>query len=164
MPVARGIVGHADDRQRRNKRDYDDEPDQERLAEARHHFLRRVGPLGIAVLQDVAARGARFINRQRGSGTRLALEHMLQEQGIDRAGIKGYYTEKFTHLAAAAAIASGIADAGIGIEAAARRLKLDFIPLFVEDYYVLGKRKTVERADVEMIVALLKSDHFACSC
>ena len=69
--------------------------------------------------------------------------------------IKGYYTEEFTHLAVAAAIASGVADAGIGIEAAARRLKLDFIPLFVEDYYLLGKRETVERADVEAIVATL---------
>jgi molybdate transport repressor ModE-like protein len=133
------------------------------------HFVRRNqglivpagNPLGIAVLQDVVASSARFINRQRGSGTRLALEHMLQEQGIDRAEIKGYYTEEFTHLAVAAAIASGVADAGIGIEAAARKLKLDFIPLFVEDYYLLGKRETVERTDVETIVGVIKSDDFA---
>jgi putative molybdopterin biosynthesis protein len=133
------------------------------------HFVRRNqglivaagNPLGIAALRDVVASGARFINRQRGSGTRLALERMLQEQNIDHAEIKGYYTEEFTHLAVAAAIASGVADAGIGIEAAARRLKLNFIPLFVEDYYLLGKRETVERADVETIVALLKSDDFA---
>jgi putative molybdopterin biosynthesis protein len=133
------------------------------------HFVRRNqglivaagNPLGIAALQDVVASSARFINRQRGSGTRLALEHMLQEQAIDRAEIKGYYTEEFTHLAVAAAIASGVADAGIGIEAAARRLKLDFIPLFVEDYYLLGKRETVERTDVEAIVGVIKSDDFA---
>ena len=60
----------------------------------------------------------------------------------------------------AAAIASGVADAGIGIEAAARRVKLDFIPLFVEDYYLLGKRETVERADVETIMALMMSVTF----
>jgi len=118
-------------------------------------------PHGIAALQDVAGSSARFINRQRGSGTRLALELLLQEQGIDCAEIKGYYTEEFTHLAVAAAIASGVADAGIGIEAAARRLKLDFVPLFVEDYYLLGKRETVERADIETIVGLIKSDDFA---
>jgi len=118
-------------------------------------------PLGIASLEDVANRGARFINRQRGSGTRLALDRMMQERGIDRADIRGYYTEEFTHLAVAAAIASGVADAGIGIEAAARRLKLDFIPLFVEDYYLLGKRETVERSDVDAIVAILKSPDFA---
>jgi putative molybdopterin biosynthesis protein len=133
------------------------------------HFVRRNqglivaagNPLGIATLGDVATRGARFINRQRGSRTRLALERMLQEHGIDHGEIKGYYTEEFTHLAVAAAIASGVADVGVGIEAAARRLKLDFISLFVEDYYLLGERETVERVDVEAIVALLKSHDFA---
>ncbi len=132
------------------------------------HFVRRNqglivaagNPLGIATLKDVAATGARFINRQRGSGTRLSLERMLQDHGIDRADIKGYYTEEFTHLAVAAAIASGVADVGMGIEAAARRLKLDFIPLFVEDYYLLGKRETVERADVEAIATILRSPDF----
>jgi hypothetical protein len=53
--------------------------------------------------------------------------------------------QEFTHLAVAAAAASGVADGGIDIEVAARRLTLDFIPLFVEDYYLLGKRETVER-------------------
>jgi putative molybdopterin biosynthesis protein len=118
-------------------------------------------PLGIKTLKDIATTSASFINRQRGSGTHLAFERMLQEQGIDRAEIKGYYTEEFTHLAVAAAIASGVADVGIGIEAAARRLKLDFIPLFVEDYYLLGKRETIERDDIDSIVASLKSSGFA---
>jgi molybdate transport repressor ModE-like protein len=118
-------------------------------------------PLGINTIKDIAAKGARFINRQRGSGTRLAFEQMLQEQGIDHADIQGYYTEEFTHLAVAAAVASGVADVGIGIEAAARRLKLDFIPLFLEDYYLLGKRETIEREDIKEIVASLKSPRFA---
>lgn len=133
------------------------------------HFVRRHqglivsrgNPLGIRTLQDIAAKGARFINRQRGSGTHLALQRLLQEQGIEPNEINGYYTEEFTHLAVAAAIASGQADVGIGIEAAARRLKLDFIPLFVEDYYLLGKREIVERTDVESIVTSLKSQEFA---
>lgn len=133
------------------------------------HFVRRHqglmvsngNPLGIRTLKDIADTRARFINRQRGSGTHLALQRMLQEQGIEPNEINGYYTEEFTHLAVAAAIASGVADVGIGIEAAARRLKLDFIPLFVEDYYLLGKRETVERADVESIVTSLKSAEFA---
>lgn len=133
------------------------------------HFVRRNqglmvsagNPLGITTLKDVATTSARFINRQRGSGTHLALQRMMQEKGIEPAEIKGYYTEEFTHLAVAATIASGVADVGIGIEAAARRLKLDFIPLFVEDYYLLGKRETVERMDVEGIVSVLKSPDFA---
>lgn len=118
-------------------------------------------PLNIKTIEDIAAKGARFINRQRGSGTHLAFDQMLQDQGIDRGGINGYYTEEFTHLAVAAAIASGVADVGIGIEAAARRLKLDFIPLFIEDYYLLGKRETVERDDVAGIIGNLKSPQFA---
>ena len=133
------------------------------------HFVRRNqgllvasgNPLDIHTLKDIAAKGARFINRQRGSGTHLALQRLMQEQAIEPSEINGYYTEEFTHLAVAAAIASGVADVGIGIEAAARRLKLDFIPLFVEDYYLLGKRETFERADVEAIVASLKSEEFA---
>ncbi|MGB6538164.1 MAG: substrate-binding domain-containing protein [Xanthobacteraceae bacterium] len=132
------------------------------------HFVRRNqgllvpsgNPLGILTLKDIASTGACFINRQRGSGTRLAVDRMMQEHGIDPAQIKGYYSEEFTHLAVAAAIASGVADVGVAIEAAARRLKLDFIPLFIEDYYLLGKRETVERADVEAIVEVLKSDEF----
>jgi putative molybdopterin biosynthesis protein len=133
------------------------------------HFVRRNqgllvpsgNPLALHTLKDIATKGARFINRQRGSGTHLALQRLLQEQSIEPSEINGYYTEEFTHLAVAAAIASGVADVGIGIEAAARRLKLDFIPLFVEDYYLLGKRETFERADVEAIVANLKSEEFA---
>jgi putative molybdopterin biosynthesis protein len=125
------------------------------------HFVRRNqgllvlggNPLGIRILKDVATRGARFINRQRGSGTHLALQRLLQVQDIEPSEINGYYTEEFTHLAVAAAIASGVADVGIGIEAAARRLKLDFIPLFVEDYYLLGKRETFDRSDAEAIIA-----------
>jgi molybdate transport repressor ModE-like protein len=133
-----------------------------------HFVRRRLGlivaarnPLGIAALPDIVAKQARFINHQRGSGTHLAFDRMLLEAGIDRAEINGYYTEEFTHLAVAAAIASGVADVGIGIEAAARRLKLDFIPLFVEDYYLLGKRETIERADVAAIVSILQSADFA---
>jgi putative molybdopterin biosynthesis protein len=85
-------------------------------------------PLKIQSLADVVRTKARFINRQRGSGTHTALDYMLKEQRIDNCEISGYYTEEFTHLAVAAAVASGVADVGLGIEAAARKLKIDFIP------------------------------------
>jgi molybdate-binding protein len=61
----------------------------------------------------------------------------------------------------AAAIASGVADVGLGIEAAARRLKIDFIPQVSEDYYLLGKRETIDRSDVATIVSVLRSDSLA---
>jgi molybdate-binding protein len=66
---------------------------------------------------------------------------MLADAGIGKSEINGYYTEEFTDLAVAAAVAGGVADVGLGIEAAARRLKIDFIPLFSEEYYLLAKAR-----------------------
>jgi putative molybdopterin biosynthesis protein len=117
-------------------------------------------PLGIRNVADIAGTRARLINRQRGSGTRILLERMLAEAGIDKNQITGYYTEEFTHLAVAAAVAGGVADVCLGIEAAARRLKMDFIPLFREDYYLLAKNETIEREDIQDIVAVLRSENF----
>jgi len=132
------------------------------------HFVRRAqgliiapgNPLGIRSLTDVAKTKARFMNRQRGSGTHLAFDKMLQDSGIDRGDINGYYTEEFTHLAVAAAVAGGVADVGLGIEAAARKLKMDFVPLFSEDYYLLAKRETIEREDIGQIIAVLETEAF----
>lgn len=80
----------------------------------------------------------------------------------DRRSYKpgGYYTEEFTHLAVAAAVAGGVADASIGIEAAARKLKMHFMPLFSENCYLLAKRETAERSDARAIVSVLKSEDF----
>ena len=117
-------------------------------------------PLAITSLGDVARTKARFINRQRGSGTHLALDRLLADAGIDKSDITGYYTEEFTHLAVAAAVAGGVADVGLGIEAAARKLRMDFIPLFHEDYYLLAKRETIESEDVQNIVAVLRTETF----
>jgi molybdate transport repressor ModE-like protein len=117
-------------------------------------------PKGIQSLQDLVRTRARFINRQRGSGTRLAVERLLEEQGIDRGEIVGFYSEEFTHLAVAAAVASGMADVGVGIEAAARKLRLAFIPLFTEDYYLLAKKEMLEQKNVADLIAVLKSATF----
>ncbi len=132
------------------------------------HFVRRAqglivapgNPLGIRSLADVARTKARFINRQRGSGTYLALVRMLEENGIEKEDVVGFYSEEFTHLAVAAAVAGGVADAGLGIEAAARKLKMDFVPLFAEEYFLLGKREIIEREDVQALVAVLQSESF----
>jgi molybdate-binding protein len=117
-------------------------------------------PLGIRNLADIVGTKARLINRQRGSGTRIILEKLLADAGVDKHHITGYYTEEFTHLAVAAAVAGGLADVSLGIEAAARRLKLDFIPLFHEDYYLLAKRETIEREDMQDIVSVLRTENF----
>jgi len=91
-------------------------------------------PAGITGIQDLARKGLRFINRQRGAGTRLLLDHQLGQQGISPEEIEGYEREEFTHMAVAAAVASGSADTGLGIYAAAQALGLDFIPVAQERY------------------------------
>ncbi len=91
-------------------------------------------PLQLHSLADVAARGARLVNRQRGSGTRSLIDQLLAANGISPNSIDGYAHEEFTHDAVAATVAGGSADAGFGIQAAAARYDLDFVPLVDERY------------------------------
>lgn len=97
-------------------------------------IIARGNPLRLSSLADVAARGARLVNRQRGSMTRLLVDDLLAANGLDADGIDGYAHEEFTHDAVAATVAAGSADAGMGIAAAAARYDLDFIPLVAERY------------------------------
>ncbi|MGP1678269.1 MAG: substrate-binding domain-containing protein [Burkholderiales bacterium] len=93
-------------------------------------------PKGIHDLCDLTRKGVRLINRQRDSGSRIEFDELLSGAGIDPAAIDGYHSEEFTHLAVAATIAGGMADAGYGIRAAAAYYGLDFIPLLTERYYL----------------------------
>ena len=97
-------------------------------------FVRKGNPRAIRGLADLARPDVIFINRQRGAGTRVLLDFRLRQAGIDPTAIQGYDRQEFTHLAVAAAVASGAADCGLGILAAARALGLDFIPLDEEQY------------------------------
>lgn len=97
-------------------------------------LVRPGNPLGIHSLEDLARPDVRFMNRQRGAGTRVLLDYHLGRLGIDPATIQGYALEEYTHLAVAAAVSSGRADCGLGIAAAAQALGLDFLPLFQERY------------------------------
>ena len=89
-------------------------------------------PLEIKPAADL--RRCRYINRQRGAGTRLFLDYQLKKAGLDSSAINGYHHEAATHMAVAAAIQSGNADAGMGIASAAKALDLGFIPLGTEEY------------------------------
>lgn len=91
-------------------------------------------PKGIHGLDDLPRPGLRFVNRQRGAGTRVLFDYALRKAGLSAKVIAGYEQEEYTHLAVAAAVASGRADCGMGVMAAARALDLDFIPLFTERY------------------------------
>ncbi|MDR2189568.1 MAG: helix-turn-helix transcriptional regulator [Azonexus sp.] len=101
-------------------------------------------PLALTSLADVSERRLRLVNRQRGSGTRRLLDQLLAANGIAGERIDGYAHEEFTHDAVAATVASGAADAGFGILAAARRYDLDFLPMLWERYGFALCRPTLE--------------------
>jgi putative molybdopterin biosynthesis protein len=89
-------------------------------------------PAGVAGLGDLPR--LRYVNRQRGAGTRVLLDHQLARHGIEPAAVEGYEREEPTHLAVAAAVAAGRADAGLGVMAAARAFGLDFVPVAREPF------------------------------
>ena len=101
-------------------------------------------PLGLGGISDLARPGLRYVNRQRGAGTRVLLDYELQRAGIDAAALSGYSREEPTHLAVAAAIAAGRADCGLGVQAAARAFELDFVPVAREPYDLVLERATAE--------------------
>jgi putative molybdopterin biosynthesis protein len=105
------------------------------LVERDQGLLVRAGnPLRLNGLADLARQEVRFVNRQRGAGTRVLLDYHLAQLGLTSEQVNGYEQEEYTHLAVAAAVASGRADVGLGIPAAAQALQLDFVPLYQERY------------------------------
>ncbi len=120
----------------------------------------RGNPRGIVSLADLAREDLRFVNRQRGSGTRVLLDHMLRRQGISPERIRGYQREEYTHLAVAAAVAGGSADVGLGILSAARAMGLDFVPLLSEQYDLVIPRESYESELVQPLLAVIRGDEF----
>ena len=100
----------------------------------------------------------RFINRQRGSGTRVLLDYKLKELGLPPDEITGYEREEYTHLAVAAAVSDGGADAGLGILSAARAMGLDFVPLLTEQYDLVIPREFYEGDLLAPLLDLIRSD------
>ncbi|MCL2318681.1 MAG: molybdopterin biosynthesis protein, partial [Treponema sp.] len=121
-------------------------------------MVARGNPLGIGSLADLVR--CRYINRQKGAGTRLLLDYLLKKQGIDAGSINGYAREAATHMAAAAAIQGGSADAGMGIASAARALDLDFIPLGNEEYDFAVLPRFLELEETGIFLDILKSPAF----
>ena len=104
-------------------------------------FVARGNPHKVTGLADLARPGLRFVNRQQGSGTRVLLELLLANAGIDHATMSGGAVAEFTHAAVAAYVASGMADVSFGVETAARRFDLDFIPVIREQYFLACEKK-----------------------
>jgi len=116
-------------------------------------------PLGIRQFSDLA--GKRYVNRQKGSGTRILCDYLAKRQGLDTRLIPGYEREEYTHTAVAAAIAAGSADAGLGIYSAAKMYNLDFIPLCDEQYDLLIAESAIHLEAVQRLLQVLKGEEFA---
>lgn len=117
-------------------------------------------PRGITSIADLAQDGIRFVNRQKGSSTRSLVDCMMEHEGIDAARVRGYETSEFTHMAIAAHVASGIADVGIGIETAAWRFGLTFIPLVQERYFFAAHKHEMTTPAMISLLQLLESDAY----
>lgn len=113
-------------------------------------------PLELRTLADVAARHARYVNRQRDAGTRLLLDALLARDGLTPAQIDGYDRLEFTHLAVAALVAEGSADCGLGILAAARALQCDFVPLATEPYELAVLAGALDDPRIRQVLAAIR--------
>ena len=117
-------------------------------------------PLGIGKFTDIARDGLRYVNRQKGSGTRILTDYLCNQNGLDTASIYGYDREELTHTSVAAQIVSGSADAGMGIYSAAKLYGLEFIPICIEEYDLIIPDHAWETPMVQRMLEILKSDAF----
>ena len=123
-------------------------------------MVKRGNPLKITSVKDIAKKKARFVNRDHDSGTRLLFDQLLALHGIDEARINGAQQIEFTHAAVAAYVASGMADASFGVEAAARQFGLDFIRVLTEDYFFVCKRAFLETEPMRRVIDIMKGREF----
>jgi len=121
-------------------------------------IVKKGNPLGVRSIEDL--RDLRFVNRQRGAGTRMLLDYELKKHNIQPDEINGYDLEVTTHMAVAALVGSDGADAGLGIQAAAKAMNLDFIPVGQEDYDFALPIEYLELPYVRAFIELLKSEEF----
>jgi putative molybdopterin biosynthesis protein len=132
-----------------------------------HLFNREIGlltipgnPLGIRGFEDVLAKRPRIVNRQAGAGTRLLLDHRLQNAGVTPEALSGYDREVSTHLEVGLAILTGEADTGIASAAVARLLGLEFISLATESFDMILTQATFFTGGVQAFLAGLQSAAF----
>ena len=124
-------------------------------------ILPRGNPARVKSFGDIARKGLRFVNRQQGSGTRLIVERILEQEGIAAGSLAGYASEEFTHPAVAATVASGAADAGFGLRAAAREHGLAFVAQARERYYLAFRAAASATPPVTRLLEALDSPVFA---
>jgi len=117
-------------------------------------------PLGIHDIADLAREDVHFINRQRGSGTRVLLDYRLKQLGIRPQQLAGYEDEEYTHMNVAAAVLSGRAHTGLAVRAAACALGLDFVPVGVEEYDLVIPQRYAEDERILALLDVIRSEAF----
>ena len=123
-------------------------------------MLRKGNPLGITSFGDIAREGVRYVNRQKGSGTRVLMDYLCEQYAVERGRIYGYDREEMTHNSVAVQIAGDSADAGMGIYSVAKLYDLDFLPICVEEYDLLIPEKAWDSTLVRQLIRTLQSEAF----
>ncbi|MBQ9045174.1 MAG: molybdopterin biosynthesis protein [Oscillospiraceae bacterium] len=123
-------------------------------------MLQKDNPLGIVRFAEIAREGVRYVNRQKGSGTRILTDYLCRKEGVDPDQVYGYEREEMTHNAVAVQIAGGSADAGMGIYSSARLYDLDFLPICVEEYDLLIPESVWNTDLIRQLISTLKSSQF----
>lgn len=124
-------------------------------------MVKKGNPAGIGGVADLAGGAVRYVNRQRGAGTRVLFDYRLKQEGVDAADIRGYDREMTTHMAVAAAVAGDSADAGMGILSAANAMGLDFIEVGPEEYDFAIPVRFLELPHIKAFLEILKSEDFS---
>jgi putative molybdopterin biosynthesis protein len=123
-------------------------------------LVKKGNPLRINGLEDLTRPEVRFINRQKGSGTRVLLDYLMNKENIKPQQINGYNREEFTHLAVAASIKNDACDTGLAIFASARVMGLDFIPLEMERYDLCILPELMTNHNLDHLLEAISSETF----
>lgn len=123
-------------------------------------IVKKGNPLNIKSLKDLEQRDLKFINRQKGSGTRILTDFECQKNNIDTSKILGFNTEEYTHMNIAVSVKSDAADAGMGIMAAAKAIDLDFIPISKEEYQIIIPQEFFNKESTISLMEIINSSEF----
>ncbi|MDD2481052.1 MAG: molybdopterin biosynthesis protein, partial [Lutispora sp.] len=123
-------------------------------------MTKKNNPKSIKGIEDLMREDIGFVNRQKGAGTRILVDYLLKKSNLDAEKIRGYEREMTTHMAVAAAIASGTADMGVGVYSAAKAMNLDFIPIGEEDYDFAIPRAFLGEDMIELFIEVIMSQEF----
>lgn len=123
-------------------------------------MVARGNPLNIRSFADISRQGIRYVNRQKGSGTRILTDYLCSREKVEPSDVYGYTREELTHTSVAAQIACGSTDVGMGIYSAAKLYDLDFIPICIEEYDLIIPDHAWDSPMVQQLLTILRSDAF----